>query len=179
MDWRIFLVSSIMSLGRTVSALFTLKVRFTIFFFDPPSGWGQSNAFSGELISDCDIPFYAGDMRAWRAGNENLLKWNLKNCWHFFHKIEFFSSLTPHVKNIFSKIPRLRQKGAVFTVGRPEHGANLRFLDRLPAMNGFWDVTRNRQIFGFFCEKKISTFAHNFLNWHFRMTVYFFSDVPC
>ena len=106
--WRIFSVSGIMSLGRTVSAQFKVKIRFTHFFTDPPLVPSTLNAFFQYAIMDRRIPLHAAYMGAYPAVSGNLFHRKITRPWHFLYKVEFFSILTPHAKNIFSKIPRLR-----------------------------------------------------------------------
>ena len=80
---RTFLVSGIISLGRTVSAQFKLKVTFCTFLTDPPYVRATLNAFSRSLILDWRIPAYAAYMGAWRYIGANLLVWTLNKPGHF------------------------------------------------------------------------------------------------
>ncbi len=147
---RIFWVSGIMSLGRTISAQFKVKVRFTHFFTDPPLVRDTLDAISQSFKVDCGTTFHAACMCACAHIGENLLSWKIRQRRHVLQKNAFFSILTPHVKNIFSKIPPLRYPDAVFTVARPEHGPYLCFLDDLPTRNRFWDMERQWDIYRFF-----------------------------
>ena len=61
---RIFSVSGIMSLGRTISAQFKVKVRFTHFLTDPPLVRDTLDAISQSFKVDCGTPFHAAYMCA-------------------------------------------------------------------------------------------------------------------
>ena len=74
----IFLVSGVISLGRTVSAQFKLKVRFCIFLTDPPYVSRTLDAISRRIKMDWRIPSYAGDMCASPRINENLRTLKIK-----------------------------------------------------------------------------------------------------
>ena len=70
------------------------------FLTDPPFISRTLDAISGPANRYCPIPSYAGDMRASRAVNENLLTRRLKMFWHFMWKNDdFFFSDSPTKKN--------------------------------------------------------------------------------